>query len=80
MTHAPTEPPKYGEPTRAKCSAPGRYLTDHLVLCVSAQCNDLFIDEWDPDGKPFETWMVVPSDDAIRGAMAALQHRAKRSV
>lgn len=78
LTELPAEPPKYGERARAKCTATGRYIQDGLVLIVSAQDNDLFLDDFDPDGDPPHPTLPVPSDDAVAGAAAAIRSRSWR--
>lgn len=76
----PIEPPKYGDPARAKCSAPGRSLGGRLVLYVSAQDNDLYVDEWDPNGEPVVLNLPMPSNDALRAANAGLRYSPPTDV
>lgn len=69
--------PRFGDRVRVKCTATGRYLQDGLALVVSAQDNDLFVDEVDPDGPPPHPSLPVPSDDALHGACAGLRRSAR---
>lgn len=72
--------PKYGDIARAKCSAPGRYLGSGLVLYVSAQDNDLFVDVWDENGEPITQDFPMPGDDALIAANAGLRYGRRETT
>jgi hypothetical protein len=62
-----------GQPVRLRCSATGRYVGAGLGLYVSAQDNDLCLDQVDRDGAPAKG-LPLPTDDAVAGAAAMLIH------
>lgn len=64
--------PKFGDRVRTHPGSTGRYIGWGLVLCVSAQDNDLFITDL-ADGEPHPS-LPVPSDDAMAGAHEALTY------
>lgn len=72
MTTTVSDPRSFGDRVRVKCGATGRYVAYGLALAVSAQDNDLFLDEA-VDAPPHPT-LPVPSDDALAGAAEALRH------
>jgi hypothetical protein len=70
--------PRFGDCVRVTCGATGRYLQDGLALYVSAQDNDLCVDEVDL-GVPPHPSLPVPNDDALSGASVGLSYRRRSS-
>lgn len=84
VEHKVKKPPEYGEFARAKCGAPGLSLgvieDKTYVLFVSAQDNDLALDEWDPDGDTTDARLPTPLLTELRGARAAMLYCPLRYI
>jgi hypothetical protein len=76
MCEPKTETERYGDRVRVKCGATGRYVGYGLALVVSAQDNDLFLDEATSiAGHPT---LPAPSNEALAGAYEALTYAKLR--